>query len=65
MKENKPLIYRKSKGQIVVEGSVMLTNENGEKYNMVKDLLYADVQNRKTSPFVMDHININLTIIYL
>jgi len=36
-----------------------------KKYNMVKDLLYADVQNRKTSPFVMDHININLTIIYL
>ena len=31
MKENKPLIYRKSKGQIVVEGSVILTNENGEK----------------------------------
>jgi len=31
MKENKVKIFRKSKGQIVIEGDVLLTDEQGNK----------------------------------
>lgn len=31
MKENKVQIFRKSKGQIVIEGDVLLTDEQGNK----------------------------------
>ena len=31
MKKDNPIIFRKSKGQIVVEGSVTLLSKNGEK----------------------------------
>ena len=31
MKKDNPIIFRKSKGQIVVEGSVTLLSEDGER----------------------------------
>ena len=51
MKENKPLIYRKSKGQIVVEGNIILTNENGEKIQHGKRFTLSGCTKSKNLPF--------------
>ena len=60
MKENIPRIFRKSKGQIVVEGDINLTSEDGVKIKHGKNLLYVVVQNQKIYLFVMVHIKLSL-----
>ena len=59
MKGNTTNIFRKSKGQIVVEGQVSLNDENGNKIKHGKKFTLLGVINRKTCHFVMVHTKIN------
>ena len=51
MKENIPRIFRKSKGQIVVEGDINLTNEDGVKIKHAKRFTLCGCTKSKNLPF--------------
>ena len=51
MKENIPRIFRKSKGQIVVEGDINLTSEDGVKIKHGKRFTLCGCTKSKNLPF--------------
>lgn len=51
MKVNTTNIFRKSKGQIVVEGQVSLTDENGNKIKHGKKFTLCGCNKSKNLPF--------------
>ena len=51
MKENIPRIFRKSKGQIVVEGDINLTSEDGVKIKHPKRFTLCGCTKSKNLPF--------------
>ena len=51
MKDNSAKIFRKSKGQIVVEGSVSLTDEDGNKIKHGKRFTLCGCNKSENSPF--------------
>ena len=51
MKENIPRIFRKSKGQIVVEGDIKLTSEDGVKIKHGKRFTLCGCTKSKNLPF--------------
>ena len=51
MKDKNPIIYRKSKGQIVVEGSVNLLNEDGAKIKHGKRFTLCGCTKSSNMPF--------------
>ena len=53
--EQTPRIYRKAKGQIVIEGKVNLTDLEETQLNMETDSPFVVVTNPKKCLFVMVH----------
>jgi len=51
MKDNPTKIFRKSKGQIVVEGSVSLTDEDGNKIKHGKRFTLCGCNKSENLPF--------------
>ena len=51
MKDNSAKIFRKSKGQIVVEGSVSLTDEDGNKLKHSKRFTLCGCNKSENLPF--------------
>lgn len=51
MKDNSTKIFRKSKGQIVVEGSVSLTDEDGNKIKHGKRFTLCGCNKSENLPF--------------
>ena len=58
MKENIPRIFRKSKGQIVVEGDINLTSEDGVKIKHGKRFTLCGCTKSKNLPFCDVHIKL-------